>query len=136
MTDNESHPLRVAVVGPCGSGKSTLAETLRAAGYEVRHVAQEHSYVPDMWLRMSRPDVLVYLDLTYDALLARRPRDTGGPQWLAVQQERLAHARQYCDLYVDTTDMTPAEVASQVLAYLHGSGADAVKTGPRGRSAQ
>jgi chloramphenicol 3-O-phosphotransferase len=118
MKDAVSHPLRVALVGPCASGKSTLAEALRDAGYEVRHVAQEHSYVPDMWRRVSRPDVLIYLDLTYEALHTRRPRDTGGPARLAAQSKLLAHARQHSDLYVDTTDLTPAQVAERALAFL------------------
>ena len=66
-------PLRVAVVGPCASGKSTLTAALRAAGYEARMPAQEHSYVPDMWRRLVDPDVLIYLDISYEALRERRP---------------------------------------------------------------
>ena len=45
----DSKTLRIAVVGPCASGKSTFAKALKAAGYEARHPAQEHSYVPNMW---------------------------------------------------------------------------------------
>ncbi|MBP9503378.1 MAG: hypothetical protein KBF17_14555, partial [Candidatus Promineofilum sp.] len=48
--------LRVAVVGPCASGKSTLVAALRAAGYDARHPAQEHSFVKDMWRRRVDPD--------------------------------------------------------------------------------
>ncbi|MBK7217144.1 MAG: hypothetical protein IPH95_08855 [Candidatus Promineofilum sp.] len=68
-----SPALRIAVVGPCASGKSTLTAALRAAGYEARMPAQEHSYVPDMWRRLVDPDVLIYLDISYEALLERRP---------------------------------------------------------------
>ncbi len=67
--------IRVAVVGPCASGKSTLVSALRAAGYEARHPAQEHSFVKDMWQRLVDPDVLIYLDLSYESYRERRPRD-------------------------------------------------------------
>jgi adenylate kinase family enzyme len=51
----------VGVVGPCGSGKSTLIAALEAQGYPCRHIAQEHSYVKDMWKRITNPDVLIFL---------------------------------------------------------------------------
>ena len=110
--------LRVAVVGPCVSGKSRLVEALRAAGYEARHVAQEHSYVPAMWQRISRPDVLVFLDVDYASALARRPHITWGPERLEEQAKRLAHARKHCDLYVDTSELNLEEVRDQVLDHL------------------
>ncbi|MEZ4519960.1 MAG: hypothetical protein R3C44_25080, partial [Chloroflexota bacterium] len=90
--DEPHPPLRVAVVGPCASGKSTLIEALRAAGYDARHPAQEHSFVPDMWQRLVSPDVLVYLDLSYAAFRTRRPHHDPGQAYLDEQHRRLAHA--------------------------------------------
>ncbi len=110
-------PLRVAVVGPCASGKSTLVKALREAGYEARHPAQEHSYVPDMWLRLVDPDVLIYLDVTYEALLARRPT-FGEREYLEREKARLAHAREHADLVVDTSGMTSEAVREFVLGAL------------------
>lgn len=110
--------LRVAVVGPCVSGKSELVQALRQAGYEVRHVAQEHSYVPSMWQRISRPDVLVYLDVNYGAALARRPYIDWGPERLQKQAQRLSHARQECDLYVDTSPLSIGQVRRRVMRFL------------------
>jgi dephospho-CoA kinase len=110
--------LRLALVGPCSSGKSTLAPVLEQIGYEVRQVAQEHSYVPNMWQRLSKPDILIYLDVDYATARARRPFSDGGPRRLAEQQQRLQHARQHCDFYVDTSDLTPAQVQQQVLEFL------------------
>ena len=49
-----SAPL-IAIVGVCASGKSTLAKALRERGYNARQVLQEHSYVPYMWQRITRP---------------------------------------------------------------------------------
>ena len=117
MTATE--PLRIALVGPCSSGKSTLAPTLRAIGYEVRQVAQEHSYVPHMWQRISKPDILIYLDVDYAATRARRPLTDGGPQRLADQHKRLQHALEHCDFYLDTSPLTPTQVQQQVLDFLN-----------------
>ena len=110
----------MALVGPCAAGKSTLRAALTAAGYEVRHVAQEHSYVPDMWQRISRPDVLIYLDVDLPTIEARRPSFGGGEPWLAVQKQRLAHARAHADLYIDTVTTSADAVAAQALAFLAG----------------
>jgi len=111
-------PLRIAVVGPCASGKSTLVKALRAAGYDARHPAQEHSFVKDMWQRLIDPDVLIYLDLSHEAYQQRRPMDDAGPEYLAMQRERLSHAREHADLVVETSGMTAEGVREQVLAYL------------------
>jgi hypothetical protein len=95
-----------------------VVEVLRQAGYDARHVAQEHSYVLTMWQRVSRPDVLVYLDVNYPAVKTRRP--TGGfqPEHLEEQNRRLAHAREHCDLYLDTSTLAPDEVQKRVLEFL------------------
>lgn len=116
MADRSS--LRVAVVGACAAGKSTLVAALREAGFDARHVAQEHSYVPEMWKRVSRPDVLVYLDVDYESIRARRPRMRFQQADLAEQKRRLDHARQHSDLYVDTRELSPAEVETLALSYL------------------
>lgn len=117
MTTKES--VRIAIVGPCSSGKSTLRHALHAAGYrDVRNPAQEHSGVPDMWQRMSRPDVLIYLDIDYPTTLERRPNNDLGPERIERQQARLAHARTHADVYIDTVGLTPEEISAQALAAL------------------
>ena len=98
--------VRVAVVGPCVSGKSELVRALRAAGYEARHVAQEHSYAPAMWQQISAPDLLIYLDVDYPTAKARRPRITWGPDRLADEGERLAHARGHARRNPTSTENT------------------------------
>jgi thymidylate kinase len=108
---------RIAVVGPCSAGKSLLVAELRRQGYEARQPAQEHSYVADMWQRLTQPDLLIYLDVNLEAALARRPTTTT-PQRLLEQQERLSHARQHCDFYLDTSGMTVDEVKTAVLQFL------------------
>ena len=122
MANEDRAPLRVAVVGPCTSGKSTLVEALRAAGYEARQPAQEHSYVPDMWQKLTQPDILIYLDVNYENVVARRPYNPGTPQRLHEQNQRLTHARQHCDYYLDTSNLPPAQVQARVLSFLEQRG--------------
>jgi hypothetical protein len=116
-----SQSLRVAVVGPCMSGKSELVDALRAAGYQTHHVAQEHSYVPHMWQHITRPDVLIFLDVDYEAVRARRPEISWGPERLVEQAGRLAHARAHCDLYIDTSRLTIERVQAKALEFLTAS---------------
>ncbi|MDX1614971.1 MAG: hypothetical protein R3300_11730 [Candidatus Promineifilaceae bacterium] len=110
--------LDIVIAGPCASGKSTLASALRAHGYAARQIAQEHSYVAEMWRRRGRPDVLIFLDVDYPAIMRRRPRFNFSPADLAEQQRRLADAAAQADLKVDTSDLTPEEVTARALVYL------------------
>ena len=123
-------PLRIAVVGPCASGKSTLVAALKAAGYDARHPAQEHSYVPDMWQRLVDPDVLIYLDLSHAAYRARRPHDDAGPDYLDMQRARLAHARAHADLVIDTSGLTAEQAWGAVAAFLYEQGSAPIPDEP------
>jgi deoxyadenosine/deoxycytidine kinase len=109
--------LRIGVVGPCASGKTTLVAGMKKLGYEVRHIAQEHSYVPDMWKRISNPDVLIYLQVSYPLTIARRKMD-----WTEREYEeqiyRLRHARENADLIIDTDLLDKDQVVQKVLTYL------------------
>ena len=113
-----SKTLRIAVVGPCSCGKSTLTKALKAAGYQARHPAQEHSYVHNMWQRLTQPDVLIYLDVDYPNVRLRRPHIDGGPQRLAEQHHKLRHARENCDFYLDTSGLSVVEVETAVFNFL------------------
>ena len=108
---------RVAVVGVCGSGKSTLVQALVGQGYDARSCAQEHSYVPDMWQRLSRPHALIYLDASETTIRARL-RSSISNEEIRAQRERLAHARSHCGLYLPTDSLSAADVAMQVITWL------------------
>jgi deoxyadenosine/deoxycytidine kinase len=108
----------IAIVGVCASGKTTLVNALRLHGYRVRQVSQEHSYVPDMWLRVTGPDLLIYLDASLESIRLRR-RDQQWPRWLRERQiARLRHARSQCDLYILTDLLVPEKVCNLTLAFL------------------
>jgi len=105
------------VVGPCGAGKTALVVALRQRGVRAREVAQEHSYVPRMWQRITQPDLLVYLDVSREVAQQRLERSLPAGWWAEVQ-DRLAHARAHADLIVDTDSLTRQEVLERVLEFL------------------
>ena len=109
--------MRIAVVGPCAAGKSMLVERLRALGYEARQVSQEHSGVPTMWRMLHPPDVLIYLDASLPTIARRREIDWG-EEYLLELRNRLRHARQHCDFYLQTDGLSEEEVLEKVLAFL------------------
>ncbi|MGB3716031.1 MAG: hypothetical protein WA996_16520 [Candidatus Promineifilaceae bacterium] len=119
MSSDDQSNLRVAVVGACASGKSTLVTALRAMGFDARHVAQDHSFVPDMWRRIGQPDVLIFLDVNYETIKARRPKTTYRRSDLAEQERRLAHARENCNLSINTNPLAPEDVLAQALSFLN-----------------
>ena len=109
--------LKIGLVGPCASGKTTLAGRLRELGYYVRHIAQEHSYVPNMWQRITNPDILIYLSVSYQNTLIRRNMSWTEEEY-QVQLHRLRHALAHADLVIDTDPLTPDQVVEQVLTFL------------------
>ena len=116
----DDNDLRIAIVGPCGAGKSTLADGLTARHFHARQIAQEHSYVPNMWKLLSKPHVLIYLDASFEACDRRKQLDWGHRDH-SEQIRRLAHARQYCDIYLTTDDLTPDEILQSVLQSMKGT---------------
>ncbi len=110
----------IGIVGPCAAGKTTLVSGLQQAGYEVRHIAQEHSYVADMWKRLSNPDILVYLHVSYPLTIARRNIDWTEAEY-REQLHRLRHARQFADCTIDTDFLSPQQVLDRVLLFIHES---------------
>ena len=114
------HPskrLLIGLVGPCASGKSTLARRLEQRGYRVKHIAQEHSFVKDMWKRITNPDVLIFLDASYPVTLIRCKLDWNQADY-AEQHRRLAHARANADLYIFTDAMSIEAVEQQIIDFI------------------
>jgi len=107
----------IGFVGPCASGKSTITSELEARGYRTRHIAQEHSYVKDMWQRLTNPDILIFLQASYPVTVKRRNLNWREKDY-DEQQRRLAHAREHADLFIDTDDLSIDEVVQQILIYI------------------
>ena len=115
--EDDHKSLTLGLVGPCTSGKSLLCTKLESRGYRVKHIAQEHSFVKDMWKKITDPDLLIFLDVSYPTTLRRRKWNFQEADY-QEQLRRLAHARQHADIYVNTDTLTPDEVLEQVLVYL------------------
>lgn len=119
MPFNSRNKNLIAIVGPCAAGKTTLARELEQRGYRAKQVVQEHSHVPDMWRQISQPDQLIFLDASFEECTRRKDLDWS-PKDYHEEQNRLRHARQHCDLYLDTNDLSPEEVTAAVLEHLAG----------------
>jgi cytidylate kinase len=109
--------LRIGVVGPCASGKTTLTSGLKRHGFDARPIAQEHSYVPNMWQRLTNPDILIYLVVSHPLTIQRRKLDWTIEEY-REQLHRLRHARDHADLTIDTENLTLQGVLDQALSYL------------------
>lgn len=100
---------------------------LRERGIDAHEVAQEHSGVPAMWQRITRPDLLVYLDVSRETAERRLERELPLDWWEEITA-RLAHARAHASLIVETDGRTPDEIAEQVLEFLVAAGATPFST--------
>ena len=118
MDDQKAASFLVGIVGPCSAGKSTLARVLREHGYTVKEIRQEHSVAPRMWKQITNPDILIYLDVRMDVAAQREGLDKPSSWWKEEREVRLAHAREHCDIYVDSSDLAPEQIVAQVLAAL------------------
>jgi len=107
----------IGIVGPCGSGKSTLLDGLEEHGYTCRHIAQEHSYVQDMWQLITQPELLVYLHASFPVSTARAKLDWQEKDY-DEELRRLAHARDHADLSIETDNLTPEQVLQKALDFL------------------
>ncbi|MDO8752851.1 MAG: hypothetical protein Q7J80_03065 [Anaerolineales bacterium] len=116
MKAADSRPL-VGIVGVCGSGKSTLVAGLEKHGYRCRHIAQEHSYVKHMWQVITNPDLLIFLQCSFENATNRRKLN-----WTLAdyeeQQQRLSHAHDHADLVIDTNMLNVQDVLARALDYL------------------
>ncbi len=115
MNTDAPDPL-IGLVGVCASGKSTITALLRATGIRAKPIAQEHSYVADMWQRLTRPEILIFLDASYSETIARRRLNWTEAEYLE-QHRRLAHARRHANLYIFTDGLSPDAVIQQIILY-------------------
>jgi len=103
----------IVIVGVCASGKTTLGNGLRNLGYRVRTFAQEHSVSRRLWQYL-HPDVLVFLECSYETIRKRR-RAFWGVERYRRQLNWLEDAREQADLIVRTDGFSP----EQLVEYVH-----------------
>lgn len=112
MDPKREKPL-IGIVGVCASGKTTLVSKLTTLGYSCRHIAQEHSYVKNMWKRITDPDILVYLEVSFIETIKRRNLNWTQAEF-EEQLNRLSDAIENADIYIKTDPLSPDEVLKEV----------------------
>lgn len=110
--------MKIGIVGPCAAGKTTLQHNLIRLGYNAVAIAQEHSGVQTMWQQITQPDVLIFLDVSLENI-RRRLKVDWEQTYLDEMQRRLAHARAHAHFFIDTNPLTPAQVCSAAVDFLH-----------------
>jgi guanylate kinase len=114
---NPDQRLLIGIVGPCGSGKSSLVAKLENHGYRCRHIAQEHSYVKYMWQRITNPDILIFLQCSFENSTSRRKLNWQLADY-EEQQGRLSHAYEHAHLIIETDSLNADDVFARALSYL------------------
>lgn len=109
-----NNDLLIGVVGVCASGKSTLIRALSGEGYRCRHIAQEHSYVKEMWHLLTKPDILIFLEVSYEKTLERKPLNWTREEY-ELQLQRLQHAYEHADIHINTDLLSPTELLNTAL---------------------
>jgi deoxyadenosine/deoxycytidine kinase len=117
MNTSSKQSAVIGVVGPCTAGKSTLIQRLLQEGLVIHPIAQEHSYVQDMWRKITNPDILIYLDVSYAESLRRRNLNWTEAEF-SEQFHRLKNARLKAHYYLLTDGLTPEDVAHNILGFL------------------
>ena len=116
MPTTKKNPI-VGIAGPCSSGKSTLVAGLKSRGIKAKHIAQEHSYVKNMWRRFTNPDILIFLQVSYSIAQKRKKLNWGKKEY-ETQQYRLRDARENADLFLDTDTLSPEDILNKVLNFI------------------
>ena len=111
-------PPLIGIVGVCASGKSTLIRELQRLGYSCRHIAQEHSYVQNMWQRLTDPDVLIYLSASYETTISRKKLNWTRSEY-QIQLDRLTHARQGAQISIETDQLSVHELVDIAIQQLN-----------------
>lgn len=117
LETGDRNKILIGVVGPCGSGKSTLITGLERHGYRCRHIAQEHSYVQNMWQVLTAPDLLIFLQSSYLSSTTRRKLNWSIEDF-EEQQRRLSHAYRHAQLIIETADLSVGEVLARALEFI------------------
>lgn len=111
----------VGIVGVCASGKSTISRLLQARGINCRPIAQEHSYVPTMWLQLTHPDFLVFLQASYPITIKRKNLNWTQSEY-DEEIHRLQHACANADMIINTDNKNPNEIADLITTALQQAG--------------
>jgi len=85
-----------------------------------RNIAQEHSHVKDMWKRLTNPDLLIFLQVSYPVAQIRRKLNWNISDF-EEQGRRLRNALEKADFILDTDLLSPEEVLEEILHFIEES---------------
>ena len=71
-----------------------------------------------MWQRITNPDVLVFLNASFEVSTRRRKLNWTEADY-DEQQRRLTHARQHADIIIETDTLTPEKVLANALEFIN-----------------
>ena len=71
-----------------------------------------------MWQRLVHPDVLIFLDASFDVTIRRKKLDWTIDDY-QEQHRRLSHARKYARLYLLTDNLNPQAVLDRVIQFIN-----------------
>ncbi len=71
-----------------------------------------------MWKKIANPDLLIFLDASFETTLKRKRADFWLERDYLEQNRRLSHAREHADLQLATDELTPQDVLNQVWQFL------------------
>ena len=108
----------IGVVGPCAAGKTSLVNRLLDNNINAKHIAQEHSYVPRMWKKITNPDLLIYLDVSFEISMKRKKLNWSSEEF-HEQLKRLDDAHNHADLIIHTDTLSPDEVFCIVIEFIN-----------------
>ena len=66
-----------------------------------------------MWKRLTNPDILVYLEVSYELTLKRKKLSWSRDEF-QVQLDRLQHAHQHADIVIKTDELSVNDLVLQV----------------------
>jgi hypothetical protein len=67
-----------------------------------------------MWQRLTNPDVLIYLFVSYEKTLQRRNLNWSKREY-QIQIDRLKHAKEHAHILIDTDLLSPEEVSNMAI---------------------
>ena len=70
-----------------------------------------------MWKRITNPDLLIYLNTSFEVSTQRR-KLTWNEAEFKEQLRRLDHARLHADLIIETDNLSPVEVLERALRFI------------------
>lgn len=63
----------------------------------------------DMWARITGPDILIYLNVSYAKTMERKSLNWTIVEY-DIQLSRLQHAREHAQIHIDTDPLSPEEL--------------------------